>query len=212
MRADVGVYLVTDPSCPDLASVVAAAVEGGVSCVQVRDKKASPRERAERVAAIREIVGGRVPVLVDDDLDAARAGDGLHVGSDDVPPSVARAALGPTAVIGWSVGEPAQLDDLEQLTACDYIAASPVWATPTKADAGRPLGLAGVGALAHRLAGRLPLVAIGGIDATNAGEVISAGADGVAVVRAICMADDPAAAARALRGTVDRALASRGVR
>jgi thiamine-phosphate pyrophosphorylase len=212
MRIDVRLYLVTDPACPNLADVVDLAVGGGVTCVQVRDKQATPRARADSLEQIRRTVGARVPVLVDDDLDAARAACGLHVGVEDLPPAVARAALGPDAVIGWSIGDPAQLDDGEQLAACDYVAASPVWTTPTKIDADRPLGLAGVRVLAERLAGRLPLVAIGGIDAANAEAVIAAGADGVAVVRAICAADDPAAAARELRATVDRTLSSRSAR
>lgn len=212
MRIDVRLYLVSDPTCPNLARVVDVAVGAGVTCVQVRDKQATRRIRAHSVERIRGAVGGRVPVLVDDDLDAARAACGLHVGPDDVRPAVARAALGPDAIIGWSIGHPAQLDDHEQLAACDYVAAGPVWATPTKPEADRPLGLDGVRVLAERLAGRLPLVAIGGIGAANAGAVIEAGADGVAVVRAICGADDPASAARELRATVDRALSSRSAR
>ena len=212
MRIDVRLYLVTDPACPNLAGVVALAVGGGVTCVQVRDKQATRPARAASLERIRRAVAARVPVLVDDDLDAAQAACGVHVGAGDVPPALARAALGPDAIIGWSVGDPAQLEECEQLAACDYVAASPVLTTPTKIDAGRPLGLAGVRALAGRLAGRLPLVAIGGIDAANAAAVIAAGADGVAVVRAICAADDPAAAARELRATVERALSSRSVR
>lgn len=207
MRVDVRVYLVTDPSVVHLDRLVAAAVTGGVTCVQLRDKMAPP---AARLASVRELrVAARVPLLVDDDLEAAAAADGLHVGLDDVRPTVARAALGAAAIIGWSVEDPAQLDDGAQLAACDYVAASPVWTTPTKAGADRPLGLAGVRELAGRLGGQMPLVAIGGIDAANAAGVIAAGADGVAVVRAICAADDPAAAARALRETVDAALAQR---
>ncbi len=147
-----------------------------------------------------------MPVIVDDDVEAACTAAGVHLGARDVAPAVARSTLGPGAIIGWSIGELAQLDDDEQLAACDYVAASPVWSTPTKPDAGPPLGLAGVRALAEGLQGRLPLVAIGGIDARNAGDVIAAGADGVAVVSAICSADDPAAAAHALRAAVDRAL------
>jgi thiamine-phosphate pyrophosphorylase len=209
MSFDGRLYLVTDPAFPDLASIVVAAVDGGVTCVQVRDKQATPRDRAECVRLIRAAVGTRLPVLVDDDLDAARAASGLHMGVHDVPPAEARAALGPGAIIGWSIEDPAQLDDLEQLEACDYVAASAVWSTPTKADAHRPLGLAGVRAIAERLGGRLPLVAIGGIHAGNVEAVIAAGADGVAVVRALCGAGDPAAAARELRAAVDRALSLR---
>jgi thiamine-phosphate pyrophosphorylase len=124
----------------------------------------------------------------------------------------ARSILGPEAIVGWSINDLAQLADRGQLDACDYVAASPVWSTPTKADAGRPLGLDGVRELAALLHGALPLVAIGGIHAGNAEDVIAAGADGVAVVSAICNARDPAAAALELRTAVDRALACRRVR
>jgi thiamine-phosphate pyrophosphorylase len=212
MRIDVRVYLVTDPACPNLAQLADLAVGAGATCVQLRDKQATSEGRAGCLDRIRRAVGARVPVLVDDDLDCARAACGLHVGRDDVRPAVARAVLGPGAIIGWSVGDPAQLADDEQLAACDYLAASPVWTSPTKIDADRPLGLAGVRVLAERLGGRLPLVAIGGIDSANAGAVIAAGADGVAVVRAICGAADPAAATCELRATVDRALSSRSAR
>ena len=85
-------------------------------------------------------------------------------------------------------------------------------ATATKADADRPWGLPGVRALADALAGRVPLVAIGGIDAHNAGDVIEAGADGVAVISSICGAEDPGAASREIRAFVDRALATRKAR
>ena len=212
MSLDLRLYLVTDPSCTGLPDVVSAAVDGGVTCVQVRDKDAIPAARVSVVHRICVGVGGRVPVIVDDDIAAARAADGVHVGMHDIPPVAARAMLGPAAIIGWSINDPAQLADRTQLEACDYVAASPVWSTPTKLDAGRPFGLDGVRELADLLAGALPLVAIGGIHAGNAGEVIEAGADGIAVVSAICGARDPGQAARALRSVVDRALARRQVR
>jgi thiamine-phosphate pyrophosphorylase len=211
MSLDLRVYLVTDPSCAGLPALVSAAISGGVTCVQVRDKQAPPADRARVVRQIAAAADARVPVIVDDDVEAARAVAGVHLGAHDVAPVVARAALGPDAIIGWSIGELGQLEDDEQLSACDYVAASPVWSTPTKPDAGPPLGLAGVRALSGRLQGRLPLVAIGGIDAGNAGGVIAAGADGVAVVSAICMAEDPSVAARELRAAVDRALELRSV-
>jgi thiamine-phosphate pyrophosphorylase len=212
MSLDLRVYLVTDPSHRELPALVSAAIAGGVTCLQVRDKQAVPADRARAVRQISAAVDGRVPVIVDDDVEAARAAAGVHLGAHDVAPAAARSALGPSAIIGWSIGDVAQLEDDQQLAACDYVAASPVWSTPTKPDAGPPLGLAGVRALAERLQGRLPLVAIGGIHASNAGDVIAAGADGVAVVSAICGAEDPADAARVLRAAVDRALELRSVR
>lgn len=212
MIADLRLYLVTDPAFADLSSVVESAVAGGVTCVQVRDKHASTVERAAFVRALRQVLPDTVAVIVNDDLEAAQEGDGLHVGLDDIRPSAARVALGPRAVIGWSINDFAQLDDEAELAACDYVAASPVWATATKTDTSAPFGLAGVRTLAERLGGRLPLVAIGGIDVTNAEQVVSAGADGVAVVSAICAAVHPAGAARKLLAAVERGLLARGAR
>lgn len=210
MTPDLRLYLVTDPAYDDLEAIVAAAVAGGVTCVQVRDKSGSSADRAGVVRRLRGALDGGLTVLVNDDLDAAPWGDGLHVGVDDVAPSEAREALGPDAVIGWSINDVAQLADATQLAACDYVAVSPVWATDTKTDTGPPLGLDGVREVAALVAGTLPVVAIGGIDAVNAADVIAAGADGVCVVSAICGADDPRAAAASLRSAVDAALAARG--
>jgi thiamine-phosphate pyrophosphorylase len=214
VSADLRLYLVTDPRTDDLVGVVSRAVAGGVTCVQVRDKDATPGERAELVRRLRDALPAHVAVIANDDLGAARCGDGLHVGVDDVPPSVARDALGPDAVIGWSVNDLAQLDDGTELAACDYVAVSPVWATSSKTDASAPWGLDGVRAVAERLAGRLPLVGIGGIggiDAGTAARVVEAGADGVAVVSAICSAADPTAAAADLRRAVDGVLLTAAV-
>ncbi|MCW2841364.1 MAG: thiE [Aeromicrobium sp.] len=210
MTLDLRLYLVTDPSYDDLESVVLAAVSGGTTCVQVRDK----RPDADRVASVRRLrtlLPDDVLLIANDDVAAAREGHGLHVGLDDIDPSVARRMLGRDAVIGWSINDLSQLDDAAQLEACDYVAASPVWATPTKTDTGTPFGLDGIRRIAERLDGRLPLVAIGGIDASSADEVIAAGADGICVVSAICAADDPRAASSELRSIVDSALARRGV-
>ena len=155
MSLDLRLYLVTDPSRAGLPDIVSAAVGGGVTCVQVRDKDATPAARASGVQRISLTVGGRVPVVVDDDIVAASAADGVHVGVHDVSPVAARAALGPAGIVGWSINDPAQLADRAQLEACDYVAASPVWSTPTKLDAGRPLGLDGVRELAGAARGRL---------------------------------------------------------
>jgi thiamine-phosphate pyrophosphorylase len=206
VTADLRLYLVTDPRTEALDDVVAEAVAGGVTCVQVRDKHASTQALAVQAGALRTALPAHVAVIVNDDVEAARAVDGVHVGADDVTPSLARAVLGPDAVIGWSINDLDQLGDDVQLAACDYVAVSPVWATDTKPDASEPFGLAGVRAVADRLAGRMPLVAIGGIDHDGAAAVVRAGAGGVAVVSAICASPDPRGAAERLRRTVDAAL------
>ncbi|GAA4674757.1 thiamine phosphate synthase [Nocardioides nanhaiensis] len=202
-RLDLAVYLVTTPR-PDLETVVEQALRGGVGVVQLRDKRASTAQLRSQVARLRPLCEAHgATLLVDDDLAAAGLAHGVHVGPDDVHPVDARLALGPDAVVGWSLTDLAQLDDEAALTACDYLAVSPVWPTPTKPEADAPWGLEGVRAVVARVAGRLPVVAIGGIDAQNAGAVAGAGADGVCVVSAICASQDPRAAAAALRVAVN---------
>ncbi|WP_370614970.1 thiamine phosphate synthase [Mumia sp. Pv 4-285] len=212
-RADLRLYLVTGDVPPgvDLVDVVVAAAAGGVTTVQLRDKVGS-RDEVVRVGKrmVERLVGSGVTFVVNDDLEAARAipGAGLHVGPDDLHPADARAALGEGAVIGWSLHDLTQLDDTSALDACDYLAVSPVWPTPTKPDTTTPWGLDGVRRLRDAVPSRLPLVAIGGITAANAASVVEAGADGVCVVSAICSSADPGAAAWTLRAQVDAAVAA----
>ncbi|RLV56902.1 thiamine phosphate synthase [Aeromicrobium phragmitis] len=204
MKFEHGVYLVTEPS-GDLAAIVANAVAGGVDLVQVRDKGASTGALIEIVQDLRRRVA--VPIVVNDDLDAAQHAAGVHVGVDDLPPSKARRVLGPSAIVGWSVNDPGQLDEVEEMRACDYVAASPVWATHTKPDHQPPLGLEGIRAIAGRT--DLPVVAIGGIDVARAAGAVAAGADAVAVVTAITRADDPR---RAVADLVEAVREGRGRR
>jgi len=210
---DVRLYLVTGPGPRgrDLVDVVEAAVAGGVTLVQLRDKSAGPAGRLRQVVRLRRVLDPwGVPLVVDDDLGAAAGAAGVHLGPFDPAPTRARAVLGPHAVVGWSVEHPAQL--VAAGDAFDYAAASPVWTTPSKTDTAPSLGLSGVRAVRRALDPRVPLVGIGGIDEANAGDVVSAGCDGVAVVSAVCAADDPEAAARDLRRAVDSARAARGAR
>ncbi|MGJ9414378.1 thiamine phosphate synthase [Aeromicrobium sp. CF4.19] len=204
MTLDLSVYLVTEPMV-GLPEVVSAAVTGGVDLVQLRDKTATSRELAGAAIRLRALTSARgVPLVVNDDMEAARVADGIHVGADDLTPAEARATLGPRAVVGWSINGVDQLDDVEGLAACTYVAVSPVWATGTKPDHQPPLGLDGLRAVVEAVAGRCPVVGIGGIDGTNAAEVVRAGAEGVAVVSAICRAEDPAEATRSLRSAVEQ--------
>lgn len=209
---DLRLYLVTDPVLGGgrpLVELVAAAVRGGVTAVQLRDKSASDDALLRQALAIREVLAPvGVPLVVNDRVDVALAADadGVHVGTGDASPTRARERLGRDAIVGWSLENLEQVRD-PALTACSYLAASPVWSTPTKTDTARALGLAGVARL--RALTTLPLVAIGGIDASRVGEVVRAGADGVAVVSAVMAAYDPEAAARQLREAVDAALDTR---
>lgn len=211
---DPRLYLVTgeDVAASRAEDIVAAAVAGGVTLVQLRHKAG---DTAARVAAARRLsrvlMDANVPLLLDDDAEAAQEAKvaGVHLGPDDLPPAAAREIVGPDAVIGWSIHQMGQLDDANAIAACDYLAASPVWPTATKSDTTPPCGLEGVRALRAAMPPKLALVGIGGINADNAADVIRAGADGVAIVSAIWAAPNPGEAARRLRAVVDAALAER---
>ena len=206
---DPTLYLVTDTELcrpRPVADVVRAAVAGGVTAVQVRDKTASRRELYALTLAVRAALAGTpgVAVIVNDAVDVSllAGADGVHVGQDDLPPAEVRSLIGPDRHLGLSVSSPAELTAAVALPAgvVDVVGIGPVWATPTKPDAAPALGPAGVAELAAgaRAAG-LRSVAIGGISAANAGEVWATGVDGICVVSEICGAADPAVAARGLR-------------
>lgn len=201
-------YLVTDAELTagrPLIDIVLAAVAGGVTIVQLREKHATTRRFVEQARALKAaLTTSGVPLIVNDRLDVALAvgADGVHLGDDDMPCAEARRILGETAIIGLSLGGVPETTDTAA-TLADYVAASPVFATGTKPDAGPALGLDGVRAL--RRAVPRPLVAIGGIHRDNARNIIEAGAHGIAVVSAIMAANDPETAARRLRAAVDGA-------
>ncbi|HEX6327432.1 MAG TPA: thiamine phosphate synthase [Jiangellaceae bacterium] len=210
---DVRLYVVTDPDLVPAASLAEAclsAVRGGATLVQLRDKYASDDELLAQAIRLRDALAPPgVQLVVNDRVDVARrAGVGVHVGIHDMRPAQARAILGPSAIVGWSIEDEAQLADTEQIAACTYLAASPVWSTPTKPDAAPPLGPDGVASI--RMRTDLPLVGIGGITNPNrAAAVIAAGANGVAVVSAVFGSPQPEVAARELRYAVDATLAER---
>lgn len=199
-------YLVTDTALAggrSLTDIVLAAVAGGVTIVQLREKLATTRGFVEQARAVKSALrGSGIPLIINDRLDVALAvgADGVHLGDDDMPCDEARRLLGPAAIIGVSLAGPPKGD----IEGADYVAASPVFTTGTKPDAGPALGLTGVSAL--RQAVDYPLVAIGGIGEHNAPQIIKAGADGIAVVSAIMTAEDPTQAAARLKSVVDAAL------
>ena len=208
-RFDPTLYLVTDPELARgraLLDLVAAAVRGGATLVQLRDKHAGGRDLLETARALKAMLDPmRVPLIVNDRADVAHAaGAGCHVGQSDLPAAAARAIVGPDAIVGVSLDDPDQAAEIDR-DLVDYVAYGPFAATATKADAGRAVGPDGLAAAAKRTL--LPLVAIGGIDADNAAAAVRAGADGIAVVSAIMTADDPEAASRALRAAIDAAKA-----
>jgi thiamine-phosphate pyrophosphorylase len=207
---DWSLYLVTDRPLlggRSLEAVVEAAVRGGVTVVQLREKECSTREYLDLGWHLKKLLEPfGVPLIIDDRVDVALAvGAGVHVGQSDMPFHEARRLLGPDAIVGLTVDT---FDDaLEAATwDVDYLGISPVFPTPTKTDTGPAWGLDGVVRL--RRASQHVLIGIGGINAGNAADVIRAGADGVAVVSALCTASDPREAARELAAAV--AAARRG--
>ena len=194
-------HLVTDSAlcgARGILAVVEAAVRGGVTCVQLREKSLDTRAFVERARALKAWLGPLgVPLLINDRVDVALAcgADGVHVGQNDMAPEDVRRLM-PGGLIGLSVESLAQLAAAERAPV-DYYGISPVFATRSKHDAAPALGLDGLRAI--RAGTRRPLVAIGGIDAGNAAQVMAAGADGLAVVSALCSSADPEAAARDLR-------------
>jgi thiamine-phosphate pyrophosphorylase len=198
-------YFVCDraPGGRPLAEVLPAALRGGVDVFQLRDKTASDDEVLEAAAEAHALCAeaGALFVVNDrPDLAVAAGADGVHVGQDDLSIAGARAVVGADRIVGRSTHEPAHL---AACAGADYVAVGPVHPTPTKP--GRPA--AGIEyvrhAAAHAPAG-VPWFAIGGIDATNVADIAAAGAERIVVVRAIAEADDPEAAARALRAAVTR--------
>ena len=194
-------YLVTDSTLArgrSLDTVVHAAVQGGVSCVQLREKQLNTRDFVALAQSLKQVLAPqRIPLVINDRIDVALAcgADGVHLGQSDMPVDDARRLLPPEVFIGWSVETLQDVQRARQLP-LDYLGVSPVFATPTKTDTSRPWGLDGLSAV--REATDLPLVAIGGIHHGNARQVLQAGADGLAVVSAICASDDPRQAAAAL--------------
>jgi thiamine-phosphate pyrophosphorylase len=196
------VYLVTDSALSKgrpLTDVVKAAVEGGVSCVQLREKTMSTRDFLDLALAIKQVLlPYRVPLVINDRIDVALAcgAEGVHLGQSDLPVAHARQLLPARVFIGWSVENMDHVQQAAQLPV-DYLGVSPVFATPTKTDTQAPWGLDGLRRVKHMTS--LPLVAIGGINAGNALPVLQAGAEGLAVVSAICSADNPQQAAAQLK-------------
>jgi thiamine-phosphate pyrophosphorylase len=175
------------------------AVEGGATVIQLRLKGASTEEVVERGRAIGTLCAANgVTFVVNDDVGAAIAlgADGVHLGRGDDGADRAQAEGLLVGLSAATVREAA----VNEFRGASYIGAGPVWPTPSKPDADPPLGLDGLRLICAQAS--VPVVAIGGVDASNAADCIRAGAHGVAVIRAI-------AEIRALRAAIDEALAAR---
>jgi len=210
---DLRLYAVTDPAIAPagrLAELVAEAIAGGATLVQLRDKSGDVRTALRAAEALLDVTRrAGVPLLVNDRVDVALAveADGVHLGQDDMPVDIARRLLGPRAIIGLTVRSEEEARGVPP--EASYAAIGGVFATSSKADAAKPIGLDGLARLAaliHRRHPSLALCAISGITAANAGEVVRAGVDGVAVISSLFAAADARAAASALRAAVDAAL------
>ncbi len=207
VRAALAVVAITDNLRDGIDGLVErciAAERGGVTMVQVRLKDATSREL---LRVTRSLVGAlTIPVLVNDRVDIALAGRaaGAHLGMADLPVAVARAMVPTEFWLGASLGDAGELAELDS---ADYVGVGPVWATPSKQDAGAALGVDGAASLARRAA--RPSVAIGGVDVHNSAALVAAGFDGVSVIRAVLSQTDPEAAARALRAAVYAGRAAR---
>ncbi|KJL23722.1 Hydroxymethylpyrimidine/phosphomethylpyrimidine kinase [Microbacterium oxydans] len=225
MNADLSLYLVTDAAlCGDrgVVETVRRAVDGGARIVQLRDKEATEAETVEQLVALSQAIDGRALLVVNDRLDAAVAArergarvDGVHLGQGDASVLRAREALGPDALIGLTANTAAHLDAVRALPpgTVDYLGVGVIRPTLTKPDHPAPLGVEGFRDFVRN--SPLPCVAIGGVGIDDTESLRDAGASGLAVVSALCAADDPAAAAtRFLRrwrsGIVPRVLSIAG--
>ena len=218
MTVDIRLYALVDPEHAggrDLAELSRLVAQGGATLVQLRDKRSDTRPMVQLARAIKAALAPfKIPLLVNDRVDVALASgaDGVHVGQQDMAVEDARRLLGPGAIIGLSIKTVAQAE-AAPLDLLDYVGVGGVFATSSKDNPNPPIGPGGLARIAdvfrQRAAPSFPLCGIAGIDASNAGEAVGAGADGVAVISALSLQADPQAAARALRAVVDAALAQR---
>ena len=203
LREHLARYLVTDPRVESenrLVEIVAAAIDGGMTAVQLRVKGWTDRRALGAAVRLTALCRDRdVMFLVNDRVDIALASgaDGVHLGVDDLPVAAARDLLGGGAVVGYSPESEADRREAV-LTGADYLGVGPVFGTATKEDAGPALGLPAFRDIVESV--DVPVIGIGGIDQRNALSVFEAGAVGVAVVSSVFFADDPAAAAQELAG------------
>lgn len=217
MKVDVRLNAIVDPERANgrpLVDLTRMVVAGGATLIQLRDKHGATRQMIEEARAIKAALAGTgVALVVNDRVDVAQiaGADGVHVGQEDMRVEDARWLLGPNAIIGLSIKTVA-LANAAPLEHLDYVGVGGVYATTSKDNPDKPIGVDGLREIVAAFRARrhsLPICGIAGIEAGNAAAVIEAGADGVAVISALSMKSDPEAAARELRGVVDAALKAR---
>jgi thiamine-phosphate pyrophosphorylase len=218
MRLDLRLNAIVDPERAGgfaLADLAARCARGGATLVQLRNKRSETRALIEEARAIKQALAPfAVPFVVNDRVDVAMAAgaDGVHLGQDDMAVEDARRLLGANAIIGLSV-KSVEEAEAARLDLVDYVGSGGVYATSSKQQKNAPIGPAGLARIIAALRCRapaLPVCGIAGIDASNAAEVIAAGADGVAVISALALVPSPESAAHQLRDIVDAVLAKRG--
>ena len=190
----------------DFVRVAEQAVRGGVDLVKLREKQATPDEFLRKAARLQAMLQTyQVPLIINDNLDVAiqSCAFGIHVGRSDCSPAHIRSVWKNCRSLGYSVEHLDQLQT-QDVQHSDYLGISPVFRTSTKTDTVTEWGLDGIQTI--RQCTDKPLVAIGHINAANAGDVIRAGADCLAVVSAICQAPAPQQAACEIRNQINRAL------
>jgi thiamine-phosphate pyrophosphorylase len=218
MRLDLRLNAIVDPERAGgyaLADLAARCVRGGATLVQLRDKRSETRALVEEARAIKQALAPfAVPFVVNDRVDVAMAAraDGVHLGQDDMAIEDARRLLGSNAIVGLSI-KSIEEAEAARLDLIDYVGSGGVYATSSKQQKNVPIGPAGLARIIAVLRRRAPDVlvcGIAGIDASNAAEVIGAGADGIAVISALSLVSNPETAAHQLREIVDGVLAKRG--
>ncbi|MCW8335262.1 thiamine phosphate synthase [Vibrio paucivorans] len=201
-------YLVTDDQqdLSTLVNVVKQAVAGGVTMVQVREKHGDVRALIERALAVKAVLkGSGVPLIINDRVDVALAvdADGVHLGQSDMPAEMARSLIGPDKILGLSVENEQQLSEALKLNV-DYLGLSAIFATPTKTNIKKEWGIEGLRAAVAQ--SQLPIVAIGGINSSNLDDIVATQVEGIALVSAICHADDPEYASRQLIAQIEKSV------
>lgn len=206
---DLSVYLVLDPDlCGGIQGMIdttRAAVQNGATCVQLRAPRWKKRALVECGRELKKILSGsNVPLIINDHADVCLAvnAEGLHVGQDDLSAQDARAIIGPDKVLGLSVSNAEELTAVDA-SLVDHLGIGPIFFTSTKTDAGVALGIDGFAELTSLKP--CPVVAIGSVKVPIVEDLIRAGADGVAVVSAICGQTDPGSATKELAAAVARA-------
>lgn len=205
-RLDLSVYGILDPErCGGrrLSDLAALSVKGGATFLQLRNKHGSTRDMVDQARDILvAIEGSGVPLVINDRVDVALASgaQGVHIGQDDMAPEDARRLLGDRALIGLTIHSVAEAD-AAPVELADYYGVGGIYATASKVNPDPPIGIDGFGEISRALHARdddARIVGIAGVDHSNAADVLRAGADGVAVISCLYMADDVEAATREL--------------